>query len=450
VRRAGALESLVVAPIRSIEGRVELPGSKSLSNRALLLAALSEGSCTLKNLLRSEDIEYMFSALEVLGVQVQQEPGATEVSVQGCSGSFPSAGDEGTGATELFLGNAGTAMRPLTAAVAAAGRGRFVLDGIPRMRERPIQDLVDALKDLGVDTECTLGTGCPPVQVSAQGLPGGVVNVAGGVSSQFLSALLMAAPLATDDLEIRVTGGLVSKPYVELTIGLMRKFGAVVESGGDLECIKVPGGQTYKSPGEVFVEGDASSASYFMTGAAITGGTVEVVGCGSESVQGDVRLAEVLEKMGAKVEWGPNSIKVTGGQPAGPHGRRLKGITEDCNDIPDAAMTMAVAALFAEGPTRIENVYNWRLKETERMVAICTELRKLGAEVEEGHDFCVIHPPEKLVSAEIETYDDHRMAMAFALAACQTDATLTILDPGCTRKTFPDYFDVLKSVTVNH
>ena len=441
-----------MAPIRSIEGSVELPGSKSLSNRALLLAALAEGDCKLKNLLRSEDIEYMFGALAVLGVQVRAEPGATEVGVQGCGGHFPAAGtDGGDGATELFLGNAGTAMRPLTAAVAAAAQGTFVLDGIPRMRERPIQDLVDALKALGVDAECTLGTGCPPVRVVARGLPGGTVDVAGGVSSQFLSALLMAAPLANDDLEIRVTGGLVSKPYVELTIGLMRKFGAVVETeGAGLERIKVPGGQTYASPEEVFVEGDASSASYFMAGAAITGGTVKVVGCGSESVQGDVRLAEVLEKMGARVEWGPNSITVTGGEPQGPHGRRLRGITEDCNDIPDAAMTAAVAALFAEGPTRIENVYNWRLKETERMVAICTELRKLGAEVEEGHDFCVIHPPERLVSAEIETYDDHRMAMAFALAACQTDATVTILDPGCTRKTFPDYFDVLKSVSINY
>jgi 3-phosphoshikimate 1-carboxyvinyltransferase len=382
----------------------------------------------------------MVGALKALGIQLEEDWAAARVVVTGCGGRFPSPGGD------LFLGNAGTAMRPLTAAVAAAGRGTFVLDGVARMRERPIADLVDGLRQLGVDAECTAGTGCPPVRVAAAGLPSGLVELSGSVSSQYLTALLMAAPLATGagGVEIRITDELVSQPYVDMTVKLMARFGVEVEQLDGLQHMRVPPGQTYRSPGTAYVEGDASSASYFLAGAAITGGRVTVEGCGSDSLQGDVRFAEVMGLMGATVEWAPYSITVTG-----PPRGQLRGIDHNCVDIPDAAMTLAVAALFAEGPTAIRGVYNWRVKETERMKAIVAELTRLGAAVEEGRDYCVITPPAGgVVPAAIETYDDHRMAMAFSLAAC-AGVPVTILDPGCTRKTFPTYFDVFESVVTH-
>ena len=393
----------------------------------------------MENLLDSDDIRYMVSALGALGLTLTEERAEGRCLVVGCGGRFPVAG------TELFLGNAGTAMRPLTAAVAAAGRGTFVLDGTARMRERPIEDLVGGLVQLGVDAECTAGTGCPPVRVRAAGLPGGTIRLSGSVSSQYLTAVLMAAPLALGDVVIEITDTLVSKPYIEMTVAVMRRFGASVECSPDLQRFTVRGGQRYTAPATAYVEGDASSASYFLAGAAITGGTVTVEGCGSDSLQGDVRFADVMGLMGATVTWAPNSVTVTG---PGAHGGRLKGIDVDLNAMPDAAMTLAVAALFADGPTAIRNVYNWRVKETERMVAIVTELRKLGATVEEGRDYCVITPPPDGLlrqGVSIDTYDDHRMAMAFSLAACGNTA-VTINDPACTRKTFPDYFQVLASV----
>ena len=433
-----AEEELVLDPISLIEGTVRLPGSKSLSNRILLTAALSDGVTKVENLLRSDDIQYMLEALKKLNLSIEDDGESDSVVVTGCGGQFNSKGEE------LYLGNAGTAMRPLTAAVAAAGRGSFIMDGNPRMRERPIQDLVDGLVQLGVDAKCTLGTGCPPVALEAKGLPAGTVEISGSASSQFLTALLMASPLCEGEgIRIKIKDELVSLPYVTMTAKLLERFGINLEYDDTMEDIWVPGKQTYKSPGTAYVEGDASSASYFLAGATITGGTITVEGCGSESLQGDVRFASVMEQMGSKVEWHPNKITITG-----PGKGKLKGIDVDCNDIPDAAMTLAVVALFAEGPTAIRNVYNWRLKETERMVAICTELRKLGAEVEEGRDYCIIVPPEnnKLTSAAIDTYDDHRMAMAFSLAACG-DVPITIRDPGCTRKTFPDYFEYLAKVS---
>ena len=426
-------------PIRIIEGHVKLPGSKSLSNRILLLAALAEGTTTVENILDSEDIRYMVGALKDLGVSLQEDWENSRIVVTGCSGRFPSQGGE------LFLGNAGTAMRPLTAAVAAAGRGTFILDGVPRMRERPIQDLVDGMVQLGVDASCTLGTGCPPVRVVAAGFPSGRVEISGSVSSQYLTALLMAAPLATTDagVEIVITDELVSQPYVDMTVKLMERFGVTVERVDGLQHLKIPGNQVYKSPGVAYVEGDASSASYFLAGATMTGGKITVEGCGSDGLQGDVRFAEVMELMGAKVEWAPYSITLTG-----PPRGQLKSVDHNCNDIPDAAMTLAVAALLADGTTAIRDVYNWRVKETERMKAIVAELGKLGATVEEGRDYCVITPPAGgavKAGVEIETYDDHRMAMAFSLVAC-TGVPVTILDPGCTRKTFPTYFSVLETV----
>eukprot|EP01036_Dinobryon_divergens_P022352 gene22352-30600_t len=343
---------------------------------------------------------------------------------------------------ELDLGNAGTAMRPLTG-VLCAGRGTFNLDGTARMRERPIIDLVDGLKQLGVDISCS-DTGCPPVIIKANGIDGGQAEISGQISSQFLSALLMTSPLARGKITIKIKDELMSAPYVHMTMNLMKKFGVTVKSENDMSFEVNPG--TYKSPGTYFIEGDASSASYFLAGAAITGGPVTVFGCGSESVQGDARFAKVLEKMGADVTFGPNSITVSRKADS-----PLIGVDEDCGDIPDVAMTLAVVGLFAKGRTAIRNVYNWRVKETERMVAMVTELRKLGLNVEEGRDYLIVDglkDGQTLNSnVEIETYDDHRVAMCFALAACG-GVPVTILDPGCTSKTFPDYFDRLNELSV--
>ncbi|XP_068634126.1 3-phosphoshikimate 1-carboxyvinyltransferase 2-like [Aristolochia californica] len=445
--KPSALPEIVLQPIKEITGTIKLPGSKSLSNRILLLAALSEGTTIVDNLLSSDDIHYMLGALRILGLSVEDDRELRRATVQGCGGLFP-VGKKSTDEVKLFLGNAGTAMRPLTAAVTAAGgKARYILDGVPRMRERPIGDLVDGLKQLGADVECTLGTNCPPVSVNANGgLPGGKVKISGSISSQYLTALLMSAPLALRDVEIEIVDKLISVPYVEMTLKLMERFGVTVEHDDNWSSFLVRGGQKYKSPGKAYVEGDASSASYFLAGAAITGGTVTVEGCGTASLQGDVKFAEVLEQMGAKVSWTDTSVTVTGPPLDPSKKKRLSAIDVNMNKMPDVAMTLAVVALFADGPTAIRDVASWRVKETERMIAICTELRKLGATVEEGPDYCIITPPENLDVSSIDTYDDHRMAMAFSLAACG-DVHVTIKDPGCTRKTFPDYFEVLQHFT---
>nr|QEG99499.1 5-enolpyruvylshikimate 3-phosphate synthase [Sorghum halepense] len=445
--QAGA-EEIVLQPIKEISGTVKLPGSKSLSNRILLLAALSEGTTVVDNLLNSEDVHYMLGALNTLGLSVEADKVAKRAVVVGCGGKFPV--EDAKEEVQLFLGNAGTAMRPLTAAVTAAGgNATYVLDGVPRMRERPIGDLVVGLKQLGADVDCFLGTDCPPVRINGiGGLPGGKVKLSGSISSQYLSALLMAAPLALGDVEIEIIDKLISIPYVEMTLRLMERFGVKAEHSDSWDRFYIKGGQKYKSPKNAYVEGDASSASYFLAGAAITGGTVTVEGCGTTSLQGDVKFAEVLEMMGAKVTWTETSVTVTG-PPRQPFGRKhLKAIDVNMNKMPDVAMTLAVVALFADGPTAIRDVASWRVKETERMVAIRTELTKLGASVEEGPDYCIITPPEKLNVTAIDTYDDHRMAMAFSLAAC-AEVPVTIRDPGCTRKTFPDYFDVLSTFVKN-
>ncbi|KAI4302792.1 hypothetical protein MLD38_038497 [Melastoma candidum] len=422
---------IVLWPIREISGTVKLPGSKSLSNRILLLAALSEGTTIVDNLLNSDDVHCMLGALRTLGLNVEEDKALKRAVVEGCGGSFP-VGKGSKDEVQLFLGNAGTAMRPLTAAVTAAGGiASYILDGVPRMRERPIGDLVVGLKQLGADVDCFLGTNCPPVRVSGKGgLPGGKVKLSGSISSQYLTALLMAAPLALGNVEIEIIDKLISIPYVEMTLKLMERFGVSVEHSGTWDRVFIRGGQKYRTPGKAYVEGDASSASYFLAGAAVTGGTVTVEGCGTSSLQGDVKFAEVLEKMGAKVTWTENSVTVTG--PPRSSGRKhLRAVDVNMNKMPDVAMTLAVVALFADGPTAIRDVASWRVKETERMIAICTELRKLGATVEEGPDYCVITPPERLNVTAIDTYDDHRMAMAFSLAAC-ADVPVTIRDPACT------------------
>ncbi|XP_050385303.1 3-phosphoshikimate 1-carboxyvinyltransferase 2 [Argentina anserina] len=447
--KPSTVPEIVLQPIKEISGTVTLPGSKSLSNRILLIAALSEGTTVVDNLLDSDDINYMLGALKTLGLNVEDDKANKRAVVEGCGSQFP-LGDESGEEVQLFLGNAGTAMRPLTAAVTAAGgHSRYVLDGVPRMRERPIGDLVTGLKQLGADVDCFLGTDCPPVRVIGKGgLPGGKVKLSGSISSQYLTSLLMAAPLALGDVEVEIIDKLISVPYVEMTLKLMERFGVTVEHSDSWDRFFVRGGQKYKSPGKAFVEGDASSASYFLAGAAVTGGTVTVEGCGTSSLQGDVKFAEVLEKMGAEVTWTENSVTVTGPQRHSFGRKHLKAVDVNMNKMPDVAMTLAVVALFADGPTAIRDVASWRVKETERMIAICTELRKLGATVEEGPDYCIITPPEKLNVAAIDTYDDHRMAMAFSLAACG-DVPVTIKDPGCTRKTFPNYFEVLEKFTTH-
>ena len=425
------MDTLTLQPLAQANGDVQIPGSKSLSNRILLLAALAEGSTRITNLLDSDDVRHMLNALKALGVSYQLGDDRRSCELDGLGQAF-----KAEQALELFLGNAGTAMRPLCAALCAS-EGSFTLSGEPRMYERPIADLVDALLPLGADIEYLGEPGYPPLRINAKGLKGGEVSIRGNISSQFLTALLMAAPLAEGDLSIRVEGELVSKPYIDITLHTMALFGVEVENH-DYQRFVVRAGQQYRSPGEVMVEGDASSASYFLAAAAIAGGTVRVYGVGADSVQGDKAFAEVLGKMGAQVSYGPTWIEVTRGE--------LSGVDLDLNAIPDAAMTIATTALFAKGPTAIRNVYNWRVKETDRLSAMATELRKVGAEVVEGEDFIEITPPAQIQSAAIDTYDDHRMAMCFSLAAFG-DAPITINDPGCTRKTFPEYFELFRRIT---
>lgn len=426
------MQSLTLQPKNRISGTVNLPGSKSLSNRILLLAALAEGETRVSNLLDSDDTRYMLEALALLGVDLRLTEQRTACAVQGLGHPFKTAQP-----VTLFLGNAGTAMRPLCAALAAS-QGDFTLTGEPRMSERPINDLVDTLRDLGANIVYTGPDGFPPLRIQGTSLAGGTTEIRGNISSQFLTALLMAAPLCSGDVDVRIGGDLVSKPYIKITLDVMSRFGVHVENHNFSRFV-VPGGQRYRSPGDMMVEGDASSASYFLAAAAIAGGTVRVNGVGRSSVQGDVKFADILERMGAIVRWGDNWIEVSRGA--------LRGIDADLNHIPDAAMTIAITALFAEGPTTIRNIYNWRVKETDRLSAMATELRKVGAVVEEGNDYIVIHPPAKILPAVIDTYDDHRMAMCFSLAAFG-GSPITINDPDCTAKTFPEYFTLFQSLIV--
>ncbi len=426
------METLELLPSRRAAGTVRLPGSKSISNRVLLLAALAEGETTVRGLLDAEDTRVMLEALTRLGVKWQRTDGA--LGIGGAGGSFP------VRRAELFLGNAGTAFRPLTAALALCG-GEYRLLGVARMHERPIRDLVDALRSIGADIDYLGSEGYPPLAVRAGNVRlERAVRVRGDVSSQFLTALLMALPLCARPATIEVEGELISKPYVEITLNLMRRFGVDVARAGGRE-FRVPSAR-YRSPGDVFVEGDASAASYFLAAGAIGGGPVRVEGVGRDSIQGDVRFVEVLERMGAKVVLGDTWVEASSSR------GRLRAFDMDLNHIPDAAMTAAVAALFANGPCVIRNVASWRVKETDRLAAMATELRKLGARVDEGADFLRIEPPATLASgAVIDTYDDHRMAMCFSLVALG-GVTVRINDPGCVAKTFPDYFDAFARISV--
>jgi len=439
---------LDLPPLRSAAGTVRLPGSKSISNRVLLLAALSEGKTVVRDLLDSDDTAVMLESLRTLGCGVWREGDA--IVIDGLGGQLRAR------EARLFLGNAGTAMRPLTAALAvlaATQGGSFEVSGVPRMHERPIGDLVDALRGLGCAIDDLGNPGYPPLRLRgpsplALDTP---VRVRGDVSSQFLTALLLALPLVAErDIRIEVIGELISKPYIEITLALLARFGIAVRRE-DWQAFVIPAGSRYRSPGEVYVEGDASSASYFVgLGALAAVGTpLRIEGVGSESLQGDVRFIEAAAAMGADVKAGPNWLEVR--RSAWP----LKGITLDCNHIPDAAMTLTVMALYADSPTTLTNIASWRVKETDRIAAMATELRKLGATVDEGPDWIRVQPLRDWRAAAIHTYDDHRVAMCFSLAAFNglvTDRAVPVrvLEPHCVAKTFPDYFETLFGVVTAH
>ncbi len=427
------MEFLDLPPLLGASGTVRLPGSKSISNRTLLLAALSEGRTEIRDLLVSDDVERMLEALSALGVRWWCDETSGHHLVEGVGGPFPKKSGE------LFLGNAGTAFRPLTAALALSS-GEYRLSGVPRMHERPIRDLVDGLLQIGADIRYLGEPGFPPLQIlPAQIRPGGVIRIRGDVSSQFLTALLMALPLTGVETTVEVVGELISRPYIAITLELMERFGVSVRQQGEDRFI-VPAGARYRSPGVLFVEGDASSASYFLAAGAIGGGPVRVEGVGRSSIQGDVRFADALAQLGARIEMGDHWIEARA-----PESGRLKAFDLDLNHIPDAAMTLAVAALFADGPCRLRNIASWRVKETDRIAAMATELRKVGASVEEGSDFIAVTPPEVWIPAAIDTYDDHRMAMCFSLVSLG-GCRVRINDPKCVNKTFPEYFDRFREI----
>ncbi|QDU81465.1 3-phosphoshikimate 1-carboxyvinyltransferase [Polystyrenella longa] len=422
-----------VQPVNvSLRGEVQPPGSKSITNRAFITAALARGKTHLTGVLHSRDTEVMVESLRKLGVQVEQDLYACTATITGCGGRPQLKPENGADQVELFLENSGTSIRFLTALVALA-KGTCRLDGIERMRERPIEHLLEALRQLGVDCQSELETGCPPVLVKADGIQGGQVEIAGNLSSQYLSGLLMAAPAAKEKVEISIQGDLVSVPYVDMTLKVMKAFGVDCKTTETKKYVVSPQkyiGQNYH------IEPDASAASYFFAAAAITGGRVTIHGLHRNSLQGDVRFAEVLEEMGCLVTWLPNSITVVG--------KPLQGIDIDMNDISDTAQTLAVVALFAEGPTSIRNVEHMRHKETDRVEAIAVEMQRMGIKVEVYPDGLTIYPGP-VQPAVIETYDDHRMAMSFALVGLLHEG-IQISDPGCTSKTYPHFFTDLEKL----
>jgi len=429
---SGVIEFIELGPYIKAEGTVALPGSKSISNRVLLLSALAKGTTTLKGLLGADDTQVMRAALKTLGVNIDETDG--DCVVQGCSGRLPNQ------QADLFMGNAGTAIRPLTAALAILG-GDYRLHGVPRMHERPIGDLVDGLRMVGAQVAYEQQEGYPPLRISqGQIRTNELIKVRGDVSSQFLTALLMSLPLvAKNEISIEVIGELISKPYIDITLKLMKRFGVDVRND-NWQKFYIPAneGQPYSSPGALYVEGDASSASYFLAAGAISKGPVRVTGVGRNSIQGDVAFADALNQMGANVMAGDDWIEVRGvDTPSG----KLQGIELNCLAIPDAAMTLAVAALFAEGPTKLAGIASWKVKETDRIAAMAQELRKVGAIVDAGDDYIQITPPKhwKSPAQGIDTYDDHRMAMCFSLAALGP-LRIRINDPACVAKTFPEYF----------
>lgn len=416
--------------VQSVFGQVTLPGSKSITNRILLLSAIADGETTIKHALRSDDTHHMIEALKILQVDLTEKENG-DILIQGARGQFKNK------SAEIFLGNAGTAFRPLTAALAFS-QGDYMLSGVPRMHERPIKDLVDALLQLNAAITYLNEEGYPPLRISpSEIIINGSVKIRGDISSQFLTALLMAIPLTKKEVSIEIVGDLISKPYIDITLNLMNRFGVQVKKI-DWQYFVIPGSGGYVSPGEIFVEGDASSASYFLAAGALAG-DIEVKGIGKNSIQGDIKFTEALTLMGAEIQILEGSIKAS-------KASTLQAINLDCNHIPDAAMTLAVLALFAKGTTKLHNIGSWRVKETDRIKAMATELKKLGAEVVEGEDFIEITPPLHIKeNIEIDTYDDHRMAMCFSLVSLK-NIPIIINDPACVNKTFPTYFKVLESI----
>ena len=416
--------------VQSVFGQVTLPGSKSITNRILLLSAIAKGETTIKHPLQSDDTHHMIEALKILQVDLTQKENG-DILIQGARGQFKNK------SAEIFLGNAGTAFRPLTAALAFS-QGDYMLSGVPRMHERPIKDLVDSLLQLNADITYLNEEGYPPLKISpSEIIINGSVKIRGDISSQFLTALLMAIPLTKKEVSIEIVGDLISKPYIDITLNLMNRFGVQVKKI-DWQYFVIPGSGGYVSPGEIFVEGDASSASYFLAAGALAG-DIEVKGIGKNSIQGDIKFTEALTLMGAEIQILEGSIKAS-------KASTLQAINLDCNHIPDAAMTLAVLALFANGTTKLHNIGSWRVKETDRIKAMATELKKLGAEVVEGEDFIEITPPLHIKeNIEIDTYDDHRMAMCFSLVSLK-NIPIIINDPACVNKTFPTYFEVLESI----
>ena len=437
---------LDLPPLQTAAGSIDLPGSKSISNRVLLLAALSSGTTTVHDLLASDDTRVMLDALRQLGCEVQED--GSQARITGLGGRPPAS------CAPIFLGNAGTAMRPLTAALALLG-GEYTLSGIARMHERPIGDLVDALRQLGCQIDYLGNDGYPPLRINqASGVPAlsldAPIRIRGDVSSQFLTALLMALPLVAtqQDVHIEVVGELISKPYIHITLQLLERFGIVVQHD-NWQRFTIAAGSQYQSPGDIYVESDASSASYFIAAGAIAAGAtgqngIKIRGVGIDSIQGDIRFVEAARAMGAHITGGSNWLEIQRGS------WPLQAVDMDCNHIPDAAMTLAVMALYANGTTTLRNIASWRVKETDRIAAMTTELRKLGASVEEGADFIRVTPPATPAdwrAASIHTYDDHRVAMCFSLAAFNpAGLPVRIEDPKCVAKTFPDYFEALFSV----
>ncbi|WWO97610.1 MAG: 3-phosphoshikimate 1-carboxyvinyltransferase [Candidatus Dasytiphilus stammeri] len=423
---------LRLQPISLINGTINLPGSKSISNRALLIAAQANGITMLKNLLDSDDVRYMLKALRKLGIKYELSKENTNCKIFGCGGPLYIKPNN----LELFLGNAGTAMRPLTAALSLTSND-VVLTGETRMKERPIGDLVESLRQGGASIDYLEREHYPPLR-SRGGFIGGKIILDGSCSSQFLSAVLMAAPLAPNDTQILIKGKLISRPYIDITLHLLRDFGINIENKSYRE-FQINGNQKYHSPGTYIVEGDASSASYFLAAAAIKGGTVHVTGIGRNSIQGDIYFANILENMGAEIQWSTNEISCK-------RGSNLRAIDLDMNTMPDVAMTLATMCIFAKGTTILRNIYSWRLKETDRLKAMSTELRKIGAHVIEGKDYICITPPKKITTSKIETYNDHRMAMCFSLVALSS-VPITLLNPSCVNKTYPKYFSHLQHIS---
>lgn len=423
------MDSIEIQPVNGpINGRITPPGSKSITNRALIVAALAQGKSTLSGVLQSDDTHVMLESLKRLGIDWNQDDQET-ISISGCAGKIPSS------EVTLWLENSGTSIRFLSA-FCALGVGQYELDGNSRMRERPIIDLVNSLRQLEVDAHCMHGTECPPISVRSSGIPGGTVHIAGGLSSQYLSALLMIAPYASSELEIIVDGELVSKPYIELTMRVMESFGVQAQTQ-NLQRFQITP-QLYTAQ-QYAIEPDASAASYFFAAAAITGGTVKIDHLHRNALQGDIKFVDALEQMGCQIQWDENSVTVTGGE--------LRGIDIDMNAISDTAQTLAAVAVFAQGPTRVRNVEHMRFKETDRVAAVVTELKRLGIKTEEHTDGYTIHPGP-VSPACIKTYDDHRMAMSFSLIGLREQG-IVIADPGCTAKTYPHYFEDLAKLCEN-